>query len=393
MAVAAALAGAALGIAIGRRIALGQRPDAETRRAPGQRAPLSIKDELGDEGLADGGSLPITRRRALAISDDAYAGEDPYEVPLPGEHEAAIELAFEEDAEPLELSSPADDRADSFPPGFADEPVADEDFEMSEDQDLPCEAPAPSWQAETPAEPHDEHDPEPRAPVAAVEAGEWTDAPLAELGLVQLVQRLGSTIERRREVLAQTAVAPVVSGVVSGVASGAPASVRAAPVTFEASPADDAAQAMAAYFGGPDRREVVEPVDNPAPPGLRPEFLRSLDLGEAEDDEDVVLGLDLPLAAPTVPGFAAAYDAEGEDEEADEAEDTGAGYSSLLGISHPFARLDDDVAAREEFETEDDEEFAEERPFDPPAAESTSQNADAALRSALATLQKMSGTA
>ena len=409
IALAAALAGAALGIAIGRRVEQSQRPDTATRRASGQRAPLNIKDELGAEGLA-GEGLPITRRRALAISDDAYAGDDPYAGPLPGEREAAIELSFDHDefgdefgdAEPLELSTPADDdRADSFPPGFADEPVADEDFEMSEQPDFRPEEPAPSWQAETPAEPHDENDAEPWAPVAAVEAAgepamasEWTDAPLEELGLVQLVQRLGSTIERRREVLAQTAVAPVASGVASGPA----AQVRVAPVIFGAARADDAAQATAAYFGGGARTEAGEPADIPAPTGLRPEFLRSLDLGEAEDDKDTVLDLDLPLdrPAPTVPDFTAAHDDESEDEDAEdaeEAEDTGAGYSSLLGISHPFARLDDDSAPRERLEAEDDEEAAEERPFDPPAAESAPRNADAALRSALATLQKMSGTA
>lgn len=383
-ALAAALAGGGLGVVIGRRVALAAAQGGESpfaRLAPGLRAPLNIKDEVGAAGLADEDSLPLTRRRALALSDDA--GEDPYGDPydamLPGERQAAIELAYDDRDfdEPLELDAPADDNAGAFPPGFADEPVADGEFDMTEEYDFPPEAPEPEPEREPlpfsapslarhAVEPEDyadeelRADEEFRAPLAAVEAtgepaaaGEWAQAPLEELGLVQLVQRLGSTIERRRELLAEAPVAPVTS-----VAAPA-APVRIAPIEFEAAPPEEAAQAMAAYFGDP----APTPAEPAAPQALQPHFQRPLELV----DDDI----------------------EGDEDE--EAADDGAGYSSLLGISHPFARLDDSFEPSEEPAPEDEPQ--DERLFDPPAEESAPQDADAALRAALATLQKMSGAA
>lgn len=58
----------------------------------------------------------------------------------------------------------------------------------------------------------------------------WQSEPLEELGLVQLIERLGASLARHR----QLATVP---------------EPRFAPPGFEPAPAEDAAQAMAAYFG------------------------------------------------------------------------------------------------------------------------------------------------
>ena len=87
-----------------------------------------------------------------------------------------------------------------------------------------------------------------RAAAAAPEPqpfrGDWASAPLDDLGLVQLVQRLGASLERRREWLASGAVA-----------APAPRSRRRG---FDPAPAEEAAQAMAAYFG--NRRSAADEV-------------------------------------------------------------------------------------------------------------------------------------
>ena len=71
LAIAAGLAGAAIGVAIARRVAQAHRPKPEsriTKLSGGSRRPISIKDEVGGHGVVNGESLPISRRRALAIS-------------------------------------------------------------------------------------------------------------------------------------------------------------------------------------------------------------------------------------------------------------------------------------------------------------------------------------
>jgi hypothetical protein len=72
----------------------------------------------------------------------------------------------------------------------------------------------------------------------------WRTAPLDELGTVQLVERLAASLEKRR---AQAAAAPTL------------APPPAAPREFEAAPADDAAQAMAAYFAK-SKQQASEPL-------------------------------------------------------------------------------------------------------------------------------------
>jgi len=497
IAVAATVVGAVLGIVIARRVARSHEPKPQSRAAKlvgNSLRPLSVKDELSGEQPIKGDSLPMNRRRALAISEDERPSDFLYHAPLPGqEHDAPA--PFEggnddhADEEPLELETVVEDvttpvTATEFEP----EPVSGEEEVMIEKQEFqpvspfqqfeaPEPEPLPEPDAET--EPADDiyarknplgprgleplpfaapslarraaeaeaqvfamPEPEPEAqpfaapvpePVFAADdeaaAADWESAPLEGLGLVQLVQRLGSTIERRRELRAS---APTPAAFAS------PAPV--APNDFEAAPAEEAAQAMAAFFNAepehsPEPKDEIgevapvaeEPVELHAAP--RPNFLRSLQPIEDHDDgDDGVPDFSLPLRRPSaVPeAFAAPVnDAGGEagnDAEETEAEDSAdAGYSSLLGMKNPFDAPKNEFVRIDEPEEEAElpeptvtfpgqekrESFAipvsvnASRLFDRPGPGGTAApaaagpqpapaDADAALRAALATLQKMS---
>ena len=465
LAVAAALAGTGIGIAIARHLARAQAYAPESRTAKpslGSRRPISIKDEVGGQGVVNGEGLPINRRRALAISEDDRPSDFLYQAPLPGEQSGATQPVDEVtgEPEPLELIDLADEAFPDTTPE-TDPPVDHEDPPMTDFRELPYASsaqPADATEAELSrsssfgrraAEPlpfsapslarqEPEFGPEceldaEATPAAEAEAhlaavpesaeesdaefrADWQTAPLEGLGLVQLVQRLGSTIERRRELMAQAAVAlPVTAPFASD------------PADFEAAPAEEAAQAMAAYFGsapaialsdetpiGPDiSPDEVNPVD------ARPGFLRSFGVEDDEDADDPLPDFSLPLrrkgaARPAL----SPLDEDGDDggsyrayaaNEADEdPEDDG--YSSLLGMSNPFSTPKGEFVRIEEPEPPADsfepavvfpgqgEPTA--RLFDPPGHAAVSSptprvpaDADDALRAALSTLQRMSGTA
>jgi len=480
IAIAGALGGAALGVAIARRVAQAHGPKAETRVAKlagGSRRPISVHDELGGEGLVNGRGLPLNRRRALAISEDDRPSDFLYRAPLPGENPempapfaavsfvAAAPEQAGADHEPLELCELAHDSVNPYtanpaePAEWGDPEDADEDFEMPDSREsasawpshqhypaapeveqidrldtrknlagprglepLPFAAPSLARRApqvevafEAEATPTSEREvqleavatsPTPEAPEFRAD---WETAPLDGLGLVQLVQRLGSTIERRRDRMEQAPARPV-------------APIGLAQADFDPAPAEEAVQAMAAFFGSappaepepePDQTAESSPIS--APP---PQFLRSLSLADEDDDEDDVPDFSLPLlrqptsAPPIVPAFAPADNDAAEDEAEDESEE---GCSSLLGMNNPFAAPKSEFVRIEEPEAEPDltepavvfpgtEQPAPrsgERMFDPPGKASTHAapaaqapaDADAALRAALATLQRMSGAA
>jgi hypothetical protein len=459
IAVVGALLGAGVGVAVARRVALSHRPQGESRIAKlagASRRPISVHEELGGAnglpGVVNGESLPISRRRALAISEDDRPSDFLYRAPLPGAEpgaptpfaEAAIDICVDqaarelnELAEDAEPASPGDEKAhedhpmtDIRHPGAAwpteqhhpkaVEQIPADAIEARKNpagarvlEALPFCAPSLARKAPEPeVEPELEAKFELETVVAAAapEPGEpdlradWQTAPLDGLGLVQLVQRLGSTIERRREMRAQ---APVPAAV-----SATPPS--APPADFEPAPAEEAAQAMAAFFAPNPPDEADE---SPPPAIPRPGFLQPL---VAEDDElgdDPVPDFSLPMRRPVAaaPAFAPLDD---DDEAAQESDD---GYSSLLGMSSPFAvpksefvRIEEPEAVDEFVEPAavfpvqpdparfaDSPAAASSRQFDPPAdagaptaaLPTASPNADAALRAALATLQRMSGAA
>lgn len=482
IALAAAVTGAAIGVMIARRVARSHdavRPSRVAKFAKGARRPIDVNEELGGEGLVNGFGLPVSRRRALAIAEDDRPSDFLYMAPLPGHEEDDHALAFDERLaapravdEPFELSPAFEDSGD------ADEPEAtpDEDAPMTFEQEfqpLPPEprdqarqefVPAPArkdaeplpfsapslarraleaeasepealpalakpavpepYEPELPAA--ETYETEPSEPLHFEPAsgasepqpfrGDWSSAPLGELGLVQLVQRLGASLERRREWLATAAV---------------PAPAAMPTADFEPAPAEEAAQAMAAYFGKPadavpaSTGDLEEAADDPedalqiaalvqpvAAP--RPNLLGAWPVADDEDDIDAVPSFTLPLRKAVAPTIA--FDepeAPGNDDDAgaDEEDDS---YSSLLAMRNPFAAPKEHGFVRiDEPEADDDAveptvvfpghgeaTLAAPRAFDPPSGAGPATRSpaapagtDAALRAALATLQRMSGTA
>ena len=366
LAIAGALAGAALGVALARRIAGAHAPKGESRAAKlaaASRRPISVHDELGDAielgAVTNGESLPISHRHALAISEDDRPSDFLYRAPLPGEDPDALApfaaapiVSAVLDDEPFELSEVAqEDDEDSEMTGNPESPSPWPSHQHYPRglEPLPFAAPSLARRAADDAEamPEPEPESEPELQLKAVTVAEaaevpadWQSAPLEGLGLVQLVQRLGATIERRRQVMASAAALPPAPPVAFAEADLEPA----AP--------EEAVQAMAAFFGSapaakpePEASEQVAPTAAP-----RSEFVR---VEEPEEEAD--------LAEPAVvfPG--------------QEAPAPGSRWldppgkhvlSKAKGAAEPVA-----------------------------AAPRIPADADAALRAALATLQRMSGAA
>jgi hypothetical protein len=267
IALAAATVGALGGLAIARRVAGahgGERASFASRFASGARRPIDVNEEIGGEALVNGRGLPVDNRRAQAIADDAFENDDLYMAPLPegdaGGHLAAFEEHPDTD-EPHELGG-----AFAQPAVFEALPFDDEPEPFDRDADDPMALAQPiqplapraaperqefkAGQGDAYAEPLAFSPPslarrasqaEPELAPAEARAqpvrSDWPNAPAGDPGLVQLVQRLGRSLERRRELLAAT--------------TAAPAPLREAAESFDPAPAEEAAEAIAAYFGRP----------------------------------------------------------------------------------------------------------------------------------------------
>jgi hypothetical protein len=470
IAVVAALLGAVIGIAVARRVARAQADEPPLRFSQVEsRRPISVHDELGGEGLVNGRGVPITRRRALAITEDDRPSDFLYMAPLPGEDSPDPELTpvagltpYVAEDDTLELCDAVDEAPEAAvaepaetpfeeeemtdvrefqplpePEAVDAEEVAQEEFDAPEP--LPFAAPslsrridhhldfAPPTEAAAPEldpEPEAAWGPEP-APEQITVHEDWATAEPENLGLVQLVQRLGSSIERRRAWLAENV--------------GPPATVlHSVPDELEAAPPEEAAQAMADYFGRSEPQpkppapepQVFAPVaGEPARAGYSPPQLRMMaSLEQDEEADESVPNFSLPLRKPaSLPPLTQDEAAEEEfasaPEEATDAED--AGYSSLLAMGNPFAARESEFVRIDEPEAEADapepavvfptgqppapfgtsnigNPFASPttpRQFDAPgkaapaAAPKPAADTEAALRAALATLQRMSGVA
>jgi hypothetical protein len=265
----------------------------------------------------------------------------------------------------------------------------------------------------------------------ADDEAEADDRPVEELGLVQLAARLGASIERRRAWLAER----------QNAVHRHPVAPFADAEDFEAAGAEDAARAIADFFGpaSAGQREageaataghaVVEPEVPPPfaePTGASvPSALRDLPLEQEDDvdEADLSASFSLPLSGK----FAepSELSGEGEDAEYDEVESDEGEYSSLLAMKNPFLREQEFVRVEE---PEDESGLVEPtvtfpsstatairgadsvgraaRPFDPPkkpgesalsqapaAAPRDPDDVERSLRDALATLQRMSGAA
>jgi hypothetical protein len=500
-------AGAIAGLLIARQVAKAHQPDVSRRYPPTmQHGPIQAHAELGAHGL-DGHRAPIQPkgRRSLAIELDHGPSDLLDFAPLPGKRveagNSALEMldpnareqvsnAWLQDEfadDELELTeddlAPGGDFASvlhvspvpaSAPstavatPGF--QTFADESgdammhdmmgnrppFGLQVDNAIPADSAAPrqifgATPAAVAAPVHDEESgdeplsfsPPSLARFDVAEPAAPSDA-ADEPGLVQLAQRLGNSIERRRERLAARA-------------AQAAAVVAAAPLgeDIEVAAPNEAAAAMAAYFSNPstpetaeieaaeieaaqiaapvpvayepaaDGRQMFQPVaeEAPAQPKVAYGNLSGLSSVNFDDDDedsddaihDLAASFSLPLSnQPVAPAAAAAAVADELEDEPD--------FASLLALRNPFHEQKPQVFVRIEDEPEMDDAIGETavvfpsemapRPVAAPAAApapfapapstapsmaasipANSAENERALREALLSLQRMSGTA
>ena len=269
---------------------------------------------------------------------------------------------------------------------------------------------------------------QPAIAAAGQEVGESEDG---GEGLVQLVQRLGATLEKHREWSAEQAAAepePEPEPVVEE----DDAAEKAVPEDFDPAAADEAAEAMAAWFGSSPAAPAAPAAAQPAREQQYAAFANRLtSVSEDEDEiEDEVAELtatfSLPLAATPAEGedqrpafdqSPAGYAKETADSDVDaeEYEDDSADSAQFASLN-PFAGKDEEFVRIEEPEPEADS--AEPavlfpgqesrrasdpgpRAFDPPAGQAENAAARAerpkpsnddnerALREALMNLQRM----
>lgn len=170
------------------------------------------------------------------------ASDEPEEEEIQSFEPAPEAVELEEEAQPVPESEPL-----AFsPPSMVTETVDEAEEEnpvptATIEAPAPAPAPAPAANMQTSA----------LAAHLAQEAGEDDSVPLAELGLVQLVQRLATTIEKHRE---WSASQPSSSPAASSIAPVALAAATAHPsplAGFESVDASEAIEARSAYFSAP----------------------------------------------------------------------------------------------------------------------------------------------
>lgn len=256
---------------------------------------------------------------------------------------------------------------------------------------------------------------------------------LEDMGLVQLAQRLGNSIERRRERMAALAQQSVVAAALPPLGDD-----------IDVAAPDEAAQAMAAYFARPALAdeaaapfETAEPAEAPA--AVRQMFqpvayeapaiptvaygdltgLAQIGFADEDEDDDAEIGelaasFSLPLGQQAVaPPSIAAPALTPEPAEADLADEPD--FASLLALRNPFhaARAEAFVRIEDEPEIVDEigqtavvfpVEMAAVAPApaptvvpvafaQPASAPVNTEENERALREALLSLQRMSGTA
>jgi len=459
---AAGVFGALLGLFLARRVREGHHAAPLRKEPPTGPRPLHAHEDLDLAGIATGNApanKPAgSKRRALAMVDENQPSEFLNTAPLPGDDPWADPIA--QDVAPTTAEEfwiePAPLDLDVFAPdplafetlagsaaAASDLPTTDEDDAMSDKQEFQPLTPeqheamqrqefhaveqsgASTFAALSGETGVGEDDPLPFAAPSLLRQAE--DAPEAavfqadeeEPALGQLVQRLGSSMEKRREMRARQAVAsPSLDPIADPETDIEPAVPL--PDSFEAARPEEAAQAMAAFFGKPAAIPEPRNVDGGAfPAGLFAEpspdaspllqvkkrglvdLLPDEDL-DSEDDEYLPSSFTLPLRRETPA-------AEPDDEEESP-------FGSLLELGNPFAVKEPGFVRIDEPEHADDGDFdgqatgvvfpgSEPQPpvsdldgrmFDGPASTVSRPPApemEDALRSALSKLQRMSGAA
>jgi len=388
----------------------------EPPATPGRRRPLALAEDdrpsdflrvvplPGDVSREDAGDYAGEEFGALVLGPEFQAADSDVE-PMPDAPAPPIEITRSEPSsvtalDPLLFSPPSlargDDGAQTAPemaqadvarPEIAEPPISAPENDVRTNSQSPRFAPV--------------------APVASTLAGSEAE------GLVQLVQKLGRTLEKHREWSAQRAAARP-----EEIAAAEP-SQRELAEKFEPAPAADAEQAMAAWFGStpqPDPEPLPEsalPASHSYAPFAGMGRLALVDEGicdeEEADDEIDQLAASFRLPAggelPAPPVRDAAY--------------------GSLGADNPFRRADGEFVRIEEPDPAPEDPrpavlfpnqqglrqqatapVADPRPtdrhFDPPgsapapapapaAATASNDDNERALREALMNLQRMGG--
>lgn len=432
------------GLVLARRVV--QAHDAvppSRRRTPAGRStpprPLSVHDDLGEDAIAPPVSAPRAgRRRALAVTDETSTSDFLMAAPLPGETEVP-----ELPQDPELHEEPMSERPSEF-----EAPLDTGELDLSEltstPQDVPFDMPAYVPELDTrkprpivaPSKPETAAMPVPVAAAPIVTAP--IDGPLDGLGMVQLAERLGRSLQERHAAHA-IALEPQTQALPHGepldlqndaIAVPPPVVPDALRAFMDVPPEDFAPPSPVAAIDTDDEVRIPPPV---VPSALMPFAFAPLD--DEDDDDDDAAPFTLPLSKMMRP-----LDVPVDLEDAAEDEDDALAdenYSSLLEMTNPF-RPREEFVRIDEPEAEDDavepavvfpaqerpapqaaaeaddkpEEAAapapvptSERPFDAPRmpAPNTAPMrqrpvADAAeteraLRAALANLQRMSGAA
>lgn len=271
-------------------------------------------------------------RQVFGVTDVEYAPDDA------GSDEAqANPFAFEDrsrTSEPLAFSPPSMARQEPAQTQEAPRPFDAPDQVEAEEPDNTANGIMPDEPQEDPVSDQQTFHPVPQsfaAPeVDEVEATETAVDPVTdgeaigegeEIGLVQLVQKLESTLEKHREWSAQRAAEASVATPAVPVEQAEETEIEAEaapaiPQEFEAARPDDAAEAMAAYFSKPASDGVVADDD------------ASEDAGDSD-------GAEQPFQATPVAGqgyvpLAADMRIDDEDEDEDEIADLAASFSLPL---------------------------------------------------------------
>ncbi|OYX64237.1 MAG: hypothetical protein B7Y88_11750 [Sphingomonadales bacterium 32-64-17] len=451
IALAATVGGAVIGLVVALQVARSHRTAVANRSTnPSdliRRPPVNAHAELGSEGFDGNGT---SRRRALALAaadeeetedhrEAAYAPSQPQHFEL--EETFAVEEAVSEAedapasmpfAPPVAEFEPNDsfdedalDAQDAYetdaatigeptPAPFAKPAPFARPFE-AEDAEPMSETQEPEW------EPEAEEEPQAFAPPPAADrpAPGAVREDLAELGLVQLVQKLEATIEKHRAWLIEKNQRAAEAAVATADDLPEPTPLDTEEAFGTIAP-DEAAQARQAYFDAPAPAPVSadEGEDNshPAPVAALADFAPEHDNEDEDDQEAAALSASfaLPFAKqePNRTVLRQVFQSDPAPETEDLEEAPQADHDSFASLNRDLAQRRLRAVRIEEPETEGGEEAAvvfpgqsaraSDRSFDPPKAVSSppvqpqdakpaasSEETDQALREALRNLQRM----
>ena len=420
IALMATLGGAVIGLLVARQVKRANQIAIANRSTnPSdliRRPPVNAHAELGSEGFDGNGT---SRRRALALA--AQEAEELTEQPLPEETELGDVPALEDDTPPaadqfanpaMRFAPPAADFAPEFEAtdpvdedDFEDDYAADTEYEVAEEEPAPAPFAQPVEAAAPAPEPEYEYEPEPQtfsAPLPLTDRAPGAiREDLAELGLVQLVQKLEATIEKHRAWLIEKNQRAAAATAAAEASLPDPAPLDTSEAFGTVAP-DEAAQAREAFFENSAPAAIDDGEQEQAARPSPIASLASFTAAHANEDEDEqeASALSASFALPFVrPGAAPAaqqhFQPEADElatvEHDDRADESDPDHGSPAGLRNDFAR-----PALQSVRTEQSEADEAEATVAFPGSRShtdtdglSSDETDRALREALRNLQRM----